>query len=282
MGNQFLANIREANAIAHVVRCFEDSDVTHVDGRIDPVADVETIDTELCLKDLESVDKRIERAQRAIKGPGSKEEKAALEVALRLKEALESGKPVRAVEISDEERPIVKELQLLTDKRVFYVANVSEAEMGDNPAPLVDKLKAHAAKEGAPVVKICAATESEIASLDKEDQPEFLESVGLQEPGLNRVVRTAYVNYWSSSHSSRQAPTNAGRGPFVEDLRPPRPRAPFTLTFKRGFIKADVIWWEDLIELKSEAACRQAAKLSMEGKEYVVRDGDVIHFKFNV
>src|SRR5258708_6577554 len=282
LGNQFLANIRETDAIAHVVRCFEDDNIIHVDSRIDPVADVATIDTELCLKDLETVDKRIERAKKALKGPAPKEEKLILELCERVRTGLDAGKPARAQGSNADEQALLRETSLLTLKKVFYVANVSEKQLGNPDAePHVRALKAHATAEGAPVVVICAAAEAEIASLDAADRPAFLETLGLKEPGLNAVARTAYqildlITFLTAGEDECRAWT-VKRG-----ARAPQAAGVIHTDFERGFIKAEVIWWEDLIKLGSEAACRSNAKLALEGKDYVVRDGDVIHFKFNV
>src|SRR4029453_4847234 len=282
LGNQFLANIRETDAIAHVVRCFEDDNIVHVEGRIDPISDIQVIDTELCLKDLESVEKRIDRARKALKGPASKEEKATLELCERLKKGLDAGTPVRAQGMTAEENALVRDLFLLTGKRVFYIANVAEPQLGSlDSDPRVSALRAHAAKENAPVVPICAAAEAEIAGLDSADRPAFLESLGLKEPGLHAVARTAYsildlITFLTAGEDECRAWT-VKRG-----ARAPQAAGVIHTDFERGFIKAEVIWWEDLIKLGSEAACRANAKLALEGKDYVVRDGDVIHFKFNV
>ena len=282
LGNQFLANIRETDAIAHVVRCFEDDNIIHVEGRIDPVADVGTIDTELCLKDLDTVDKRIERARKALKGQASKDEKAILDLCEKVRIGLDAGTPARAQGLSAEEVALLKDASLLTLKKVFYLANVAEKQLaGADSDPNVAKLKAHAAKEGAPVVVICAAAEAEIASLDAADRPAFLESLGLKEPGLHLVARTAYtlldlITFLTAGEDECRAWT------IKRGSKAPQAAGAIHTDFERGFIKAEVIWWEDLIRLGSEAACRAAAKLSLEGKEYVVRDGDVIHFKFNV
>jgi GTP-binding protein YchF len=282
LGNQFLSHIREVDAIAHVVRCFEDPNVIHVEGRIDPVADVATIDTELCLKDLESVEKRIERAKKALKGPAPKDEKVTLELCERLKKSLDAGVPVRAQALSPEEQVLVRDLFLLTSKRVFYVANVAEGQLASVANdPHVNALKAHAAKEGAQVVPISAAAEAEISQLDAADRPAFLETLGLTEPGLHTVARTAYsildlITFLTAGEDECRAWT-VKRG-----AKAPQAAGAIHSDFERGFIKADVIWWEDLIKYGSEAACRQNAKQATEGKEYVVRDGDVIHFKFNV
>lgn len=282
LGNQFLANIRETDAICHVVRCFEDANIVHVDGRIDPVGDVQTIDTELCLKDLESVEKRIDRAKKALKGPAPKDEKLILDLCEKIKKGLDAGIPVRALGLTAEEQPFVKDLFLLTSKRVFFVANVAEHQLANaEKDPNVLALKAHADKQGAPVVPICAAAEAEIAGLDEADRPAFLESLGLKEPGLHAVARTAYqildlITFLTAGEDECRAWT------IKRGSKAPQAAGAIHTDFERGFIKADVIWWEDLIRLGSEAACRSNAKLAVEGKEYVVRDGDVIHFKFNV
>jgi ribosome-binding ATPase len=282
LGNQFLANIREVDAIAHVVRCFDDDNVTHVEGRVNPVSDVETIHTELCLKDADTVAKRLDRARKQSKG-GDATEKAAVALCERLVPHLDEGKPARTVECtSDTERKLLREMQLLTAKSTFYVANVDEGSLADvNANAHYRALLALAQAEGAKVVPICAALECQIAELDAEDRPAFLESAGLSEPGLNQVIRTGYellgldtyltagekeVRAWTIPHGST-APEAAG---VIHS------------DFQRGFIKAEVIWWEDLIRLGSEAKCKEAGKLRIEGKEYVVKDGDVIHFRFNV
>jgi GTP-binding protein YchF len=282
LGNQFLANIRETDAIAHVVRCFEDDNIVHVDNRIDPLADVATIDTELCLKDLESIEKRIDRAKKALKGPASKDEKQILEICERVKKGLDEGRPARAQKLTVEEQGLLKETGLLTLKKVFYVANVAEKQLASPDTDAhVSALKAHATAEGAPVVVICAAAEAEIAGLDAADRPAFLETLGLKEPGLHAVARTAYVlleliTFLTAGEDECRAWT-VKRG-----AKAPQAAGAIHTDFERGFIKAEVIWWEDLIKFGSEAACRANAKLALEGKEYIVRDGDVIHFKFNV
>ena len=284
LGNQFLANIREVNAIAHVVRCFEDPNVVHVEGRIDPVGDVATIDTELGLKDLETIDKRIERARKSMKGGDAKIEKAVVDLCTRVAQKLNEGVPVRAQGLTDEESGLIRDLHLLTAKKVFYVANVSEAQLAaalDGKDPHVEALRAHAAAEGAPIVVISAAAEAEISQLDKTEQPAFLASLGLDEPGLNKVVRTGYdllglITYFTAGEQECRAWTIA-RG-----TKAPQAAGVIHTDFERGFIKAEIIWWEDLVKLGSEAACRAAAKLATEGKEYVMRDGDVAHFRFNV
>jgi GTP-binding protein YchF len=281
LGNQFLSHIREVDAVAHVVRCFADDNVIHVEGKVDPVADVATINTELCLKDLETANKRLERARKQSKG-GDPVEKLAITVCERLVAHLDEGKPARSLSFDEKEAPIVRELSLLTAKPTFYVANVDEGSLGNLTAnPHYAAIKQLADSEGAQVVPICAALEAQIAELDPADRPEFLASAGLEEPGLNAVIRAGYsllglatfltagkqeVRAWTI-HKGATAPQAAG---VIHS------------DFERGFIKAEVIWWEDLVKLGSEAKVKEAGKLQIEGKEYVVRDGDVIHFRFNV
>ena len=286
LGNQFLANIREVDAIAHVVRCFVDDNIVHVENRIDPLGDVVTIDTELGLKDLETLEKRAERARKGMKGgsPQAKEEKSVLDLCELLVKAINEGKPVRAVPLSPEDRARVDGLNLLTAKKLFFIANVSEKQLEAAEAgrdPYVEKLREQATREGAPVVVICAAAEAEIATLPKEDQPAFLESLGLAEPGLNKVVKMGYellglITYLTAGKPEVRAWT------IPRGTRAPQAAGVIHTDFEKGFIKAEIIWWEDLIGLGSEAACRAAGKLQIEGKEYVMRDGDVVHFRFNV
>lgn len=282
LGNQFLGHIREVDAIAHVVRCFEDDNIIHVEGRVNPVGDVETIHTELALKDLDTVTKRLDRARRQSKGNDAKE-KLAVSVCEALAAHLDTGKPARTFVASGEkEEEIVAELQLLTRKPTFYVANVDEGSIADvEKNPHYRALVAHAASEQAKVVPICAALEAQIAELDPADRPDFLESAGLSEPGLNQVIRTGYEllglsTYFTAGKKECRAWT------IRKGATAPQAAGVIHSDFERGFIKAEVIWWEDLFTLKSEAKCKEAGKLAIEGKEYVVRDGDVIHFRFNV
>jgi GTP-binding protein YchF len=282
LGNQFLSHIREVDAIAHVVRCFEDENVTHVDGRIDPVGDIETIHTELALKDADTVAKRLDKARKQSKG-GDPKERAAVAVCERLAAHLDEGKPARSCPFeSDTEREVIAELQLLTSKPTFYVANVDEESVGevDNNKHYQALLK-YAEGEGAKVVPICAALEAQIAELDPEDRPEFLQSAGLEEAGLNSVIRTGYellglYTFLTAGKKECRAWT------VQKGATAPQAAGAIHSDFERGFIKAEVIWWEDLLELGSEAKCKEAGKMGIEGKEYVVRDGDVIHFRFNV
>ena len=282
LGNQFLAHIREVDAIAHVVRCFTDSNVVHVEGRVDPLADVATIDTELCLRDLDTVQKRLDRARKQSKG-GDPMEKLAIGVCEKLAAHLDAGKPARSAKLDDDkERAIVSEMQLLTNKPTFYVANVDESSLttlGDNPH--YQALAALAKEAGAPIVPICAALEAQIAELEPADRPEFLASVGLAEAGLNSVIRAGYemlglITFLTGGDKECRAWT------IQKGWTAPQAAGVIHTDFERGFIKAEVIWWEDLVTLGSEAKCREAGKLRVEGRDYVVKDGDVMHFRFNV
>jgi ribosome-binding ATPase len=283
LGNQFLGHIREVDAVVHVVRCFEDPNVIHVENRVDPVGDVATIQTELCLKDLDTVQKRLERARKMVKA-NSPVEKAATTMCEALVTHLDAGKPARTFVLpADLHAPtIFSEMQLLTAKPVFYVANVSE-EVLANVA--TDKhyqaLAALAQEEKAQIIPICAALEAQIAELDPADRPEFLESAGLKEPGLHAVIRAGYellglITYFTAGKVEVRAWT------IPKGAMAPQAAGVIHTDFERGFIKAEVIWWEDWVNLGSEAKCRDAGKLATEGKDYVVRDGDVMHFRFNV
>jgi ribosome-binding ATPase len=281
LGNQFLSHIREVDAVAHVVRCFEDENVVHVENKVDPIADIGTIQTELCLKDLDTASKRLDRARKQSKG-GDAVEKLAVGLCERLVAHLDQGKPARSLTIDEKEKDILRDMQLLTSKRMFYVGNVDEASLGklaDNKH--YQALLAFAKEEGAPVVPICAQLEEQIAELEPADRPEFLESVGLEEPGLNSVIRTGYellglITFLTAGKQECRAWT------VLKGSTAPQAAGAIHTDFERGFIKAEVIWWEDLIALGSEAKCREAGKLAIEGRDYVVRDGDVIHFRFNV
>ncbi len=281
LGNQFLSHIREVDAVAHVVRCFTDENVTHVEGRVDPVADAETIQTELCLKDLETVTKRLERARKQSKG-GDPVERLAIPVCERLVEHLDAGKPARALSFDEKETPIVREMHLLTNKPMFYVANVDEASLGDLESnPHLKAVRELGRRDQTPVVPICAALEAQIAELEPEERPEFLQSVGLSEPGLNQVIKTGYdllglITFLTVGKQECRAWT------IQKGWTAPQAAGVIHSDFERGFIKAEVIWWEDLLALGSEAKCREVGKLAIEGRDYVVRDGDVIHFRFNV
>lgn len=281
LGNQFLANIREVDAIAHVVRCFDDPNIVHVHGKVDPVSDKEVIDTELQLKDLETVEKRIAKTERAAKS-GDKKAKEEMEVLALLKSTLESGKNIRSVSIDDNYQYLMKELQLLTAKPVMYVANVDEKSLAAGTNEFVEALKESVAHENAEVIVICAALEAQIAELQNpEERKMFLEEYGLKEPGLNRVIRTAYrlldlITYFTAGEKEVRAWT------IRRGWKAPQAAGVIHSDFERGFIRAEVIKFNDFVTYKSEAACKEAGKLSIEGKDYVVEDGDIMHFRFNV
>ncbi|HKY39590.1 MAG TPA: redox-regulated ATPase YchF [Polyangiaceae bacterium] len=283
LGNQFLSHIREVDAVAHVVRCFEDENVIHVENRVDPLADIATINTELCLKDLDTVSKRLDRARKQAKG-NDPIEKLAVPLCERLVAHLDQGKPVRTFQVGDSEKEqsIVSEMQLLTSKRMFYVGNVAEGALTNLGSDKhFSRLTEFAKSEGAPVVPICAAIEEQIAQLEAADRPEFLASVGLSEPGLNAVIRTGYdllglITFLTAGKQEVRAWT------VRKGATAPQAAGVIHTDFERGFIKAEVIWWEDFIKYGSEAKCREAGKQAIEGRDYVVRDGDVMHFRFNV
>lgn len=281
LGNKFLANIRETDAILHVLRCFDDENVTHVDGSVNPVRDKEIIDMELQLKDLETVESRIQKVQKQAQTSGDKTAKAVLEILLRYKEALEAGKSARTVELTKEEKPIVKDLFLLTTKPVLYVCNVDEksAVSGNKYTEAV----AEAIKEEhADMLIVAAATEADIAELETyEERQMFLEEVGLKESGVARLIKSAYKlldlqTFFTSGSDETRAWT------FRRGMKAPQCAGVIHTDFEKGFIRAEVIKYEDYVALGSEAACREAGKISIEGKEYVGQDGDIMHFRFNV
>jgi hypothetical protein len=278
LGNKFLANIREVDAIAHVVRCFVNDDIVHVAGRIDPLSDIETINTELALADLETADKALQRAEKAAKAM-DKEAIKAREVIRRVRDALDAGKPARAVPLDDTERPIVREMQLLTFKPALYVANVQEGGFENNP--MLDAVRRLAASEGSQVVAVCAAIEAEISQLDDADRAEFLKDLGLDEPGLNRVIRAGYAllglqTYFTAGEKEVRAWT------VRKGATAPQAAGVIHTDFERGFIRAEVIAYDDYVALKGEQGAKEVGKLRLEGKEYIVREGDVMHFRFNV
>ena len=284
LGNQFLANIREVDAIAHVLRCFQDHDVVHVDGTVDPLRDKEVVDTELALKDLDSLEKKRERRAKEAKAPGKigEEAKADLIVYDKLKAALEAGRPARSVALNDDERPRARELFLLTAKPVLYVANVDEAQLaGVDTDPLVAKVRALAQAEGARSVVICSKVEAEIQQLPPGERGEFLQTVGLDEPGLHKLVREGFALLGLQSYFT--AGEDECRAWVVKrGARAPQAAGVIHTDFERGFIKAEVIRWDELLKLGSEAAAKSKGAMRVEGKEYVVQDGDVMHFLFNV
>jgi len=286
LGNQFLSHIREADAIVQVGRCFEDPNVIHVENKVDPVADVATVTTELCLKDLDTVNKRLDRARKAAKGNDPKE-KIAQVVCEDLAAHLNEGKPARTLSGKSwadnaDAIVIVREMHLLTAKPAFYIANIDEKTISDLQGNKhFVALDALAKSEGTFAVPVCAALESQIAELDPKDRPEFLESAGLKEPGLYAVIRAGYkllglLTFFTAGKVEVRAwTTKIG-------AKAPQAAGVIHTDFEKGFIKAEVIWWEDLVTLGSESKCRDAGKLAIEGKDYVMRDGDVVHFRFNV
>ena len=278
LGNKFLAHIREVDAIAHVVRCFEHPDIVHVAGRIDPVADIETIDTELALADLETVDKALARVEKAAKA-NDKEAMAKRPVLEKLQGALNEGKAARSVALDDEERAAIRDLFLLTLKPVMYVANVLEDGFSDNPH--LDAVRARALGEGAEVVPVSAAIEEELSQLEDEDRDAFLADLGLDEPGLNRVIRAAYKllglqTYFTAGVKEVRAWTVKGGSTA------PQAAAVIHTDFEKGFIRAETIGFDDFIKYRGESGARDAGRLRLEGKEYRVQEGDVLHFRFNV
>ena len=278
LGNKFLANIRETDAVAHVVRCFEDDDVAHVAGSVDPVRDIEVIDTELALADLETVGKALERATKASK-TGDKTQLARKALLERVAAHLDAGRPVRAMDLSADERAELRELFLLTAKPTMYVANVADDGFEDNP--LLDRVRAHAATEAAEVVPVCAAIEAEIVELDEDERAEFMADLGLEEPGLNRVVRAGYRLLGLETYFTA-GPKECRAWTIPVGATAPQAAGVIHTDFERGFIRAEVIAYDDFIACKGEQGAKEAGKLRSEGKDYIVRDGDVVHFRFNV
>lgn len=278
LGNKFLAHIREVDAVIHVVRCFEDDDVVHVAGKVDPQADIETIETELALADLESVEKALDRAQRAAKG-NDKEAAARKPVLEKLAAALGDGKPARSVELDKDEQTLVKGLFLLTRKPLLYVANVREDGFENNPH--LDVVRSRGEGEGAEVVAVCASIEEELAQLDEGDRDEFLASMGLEEPGLNRLIRAAYKLLGLQTYfTAGEKEVRAWQVPVGATA--PQAAGVIHGDFERGFIRAETIGYDDFIRYRGEAGARDAGRLRTEGKSYVVQEGDVLHFLFNV
>jgi GTP-binding protein YchF len=278
LGNKFLAHIREVDAIAHVVRCFEDPDIVHVAGKIDPAADIETIDTELALADLEAVDKALDRAERAAKA-NDKEAMAKRPVLAKLQAALHAGKAARTVALDDDERATVRDLFLLTMKPLMYVANVREDGFQNNPH--LDAVVEHAKAEGAVVVPVCAAIEEELAQLDAADRGEFLASMGLTEPGLDRVARAAYTLLGLQTYFTA-GPKEVRAWTVKRGATAPQAAGVIHTDFEKGFIRAETVSFDDFIQHRGEAGAREAGRLRTEGKTYVVQEGDVMHFLFNV
>jgi GTP-binding protein YchF len=278
LGNKFLANIRETDAIAHVVRCFEDTDVVHVAGKVSPVDDIEIINTELALADLETVSKAVNRVAKVAKS-GDKTARAQLVVYEKVQAVLEDGNMVRSLQLDEEERKQLRELHLLTIKPTMYIANVADDGFTDNP--FLAAVEEFAAKEGSSVVPVCAAIESELVEMDEADKGEFLAEMGLEEPGLNRVIRAGYQllglqTYFTAGVKEVRAWTvRAG-------ATAPQAAGVIHTDFERGFIRAEVISFEDFIQYKGEQGARDAGRLRLEGKDYIVQEADIIHFRFNV
>jgi len=278
LGNKFLANIRETDAIAQVVRCFESDDIIHVSGKVDPLADVEVINTELALADMETVEKSLQRATKQAK-TNDKKVIAFKELLERVAAQLNDGTAVRRMGLSDDELASLKELHLLTIKRTLYIANVNEDGFENNPH--LDAIRQYAEDEGAQVVPVCAAIEAELAVMDEEDRTEFLAEMGLEEPGLDRVVRAGYAlldlqTYFTAGVKEVRAWT------VRVGATAPQAAGVIHTDFERGFIRAEVTAYDDFVAHKGEQGAKEAGKLRLEGKEYIVKDGDVMHFRFNV
>jgi GTP-binding protein YchF len=279
LGNQFLANIRETDAIAHVVRCFENPNVVHVAGKVDPIADVETIDTELALADLATVERQIAKVEKPARAGGDKEAQRLLAVLTKVREVLNEARPARTADLTNEERALVRPYFLLTMKPVLYVANVAEHGFAGNP--MLDRLRERATLEHAPVVAISAALEAQIADLDADDKALFLADMGMTEPGLDRVIRAAYEllglhTYFTAGPKEVRAWTI----PFGATAA--QAAGVIHTDFERGFIRAEVIAYADYVACKGEQGAKEAGRMRLEGRDYVVRDGDVMHFRFNV
>jgi len=279
LGNKFLANIRECSAIAHVVRCFDDENITHVSGKVNPLFDIEIIDTELMLKDIETVQKATQRTEKQCKS-GDKDAKALFDLQMKVLKGLEDGTTVRRQILSDDELARLKDLWLLTGKPVLYITNVDDGSLPDGNA-YVEQVRSFAAQEGARVAVVSAQIESELVEMDNESKAEFLSDLGLSEPGLNTVIREAYtlldlISYFTAGVKEVRAWT-IHRGDTA-----PKAAAVIHNDFEKGFIRAETITYNDFINLGGEARVREAGKMRLEGKEYVVQDGDVLHFRFNV
>lgn len=278
LGNQFLAHIRETDAIAHVVRCFEDDDVIHVAGKVDPISDIEVINTELSLADLATVDKALQRAIKASKS-GNKDELAKKSLFETVLAHLDTGKPVRSMALSDAEKLLIRELHLLTIKPTMFIANVREDGFENNP--YLNRVRDYAEQEGSAVVPVCAAFEAEIAQLDEADKGAFLADIGMEEPGLNRVIRVGYrllnlATYFTAGVKEVRAWT------IPVGATAPQAAGVIHTDFERGFIRAEVIAYEDFIVCRGEQGAKDAGKWRLEGKDYIMHDGDIVHFRFNV
>lgn len=281
LGNKFLSHIRQVDAICHVTRCFDDENITHVEGRVDPLDDISTINLELILADLETVEKRIGRVEKLSKQK-DKDAVAEYNVLVKLREAFENDKPARAIEFNEEEEKIVRNLFLLTRKPVLYVANVSEEDVSSpDDNKYVQQVREFAASENSEVIVVCARAEEEIAELEDEDKLEFLEALGIEESGLDQLIRSAYTllglaTYFTAGIQEVRAWT------FIKGMKAPQCAGIIHTDFERGFIRAEVVAYDALLEYGSEQAAKEAGKVRLEGKEYEMKDGDVVHFRFNV
>jgi len=278
LGNKFLANIRETDAIAHVVRCFVDDNVVHVTGGVNPLSDIETINTELALADLAAVEKQVAKAEKPARA-GDKEAQRVLAALRKVETVLDSGRPARTADLYPEEKEILAPFFLLTMKPTMYVANVAEHGFHDNP--LLDAVAAHAAKEGAPVVSVCASMEAEIADLSGEDKSVFLEDMGVAEPGLDRVIHAGYKLLGLETYFT-VGPKEVRAWTIHHGDTAPKAAGVIHTDFEKGFIRAEVTGYDDFVACKGEHGAKEAGKMRLEGKEYVVKDGDVMHFRFNV
>ena len=283
LGNKFLSHIREVDAIVHVVRCFEDENVTHVESTVDPVRDIETINLELILADIEAVQKRMDRIKNAARGGADKSAAAEFAFLQKLMAHLEKEQPAHAMEVSDEEKELLDNLFLLSAKPVIYCANISEKDMGagEEDIPLVVKVKEYAASHGAGVIVVCAKTEEELSLLSPEEQAMFLEDFGLKESGLNKLIRASYallglISYLTAGEKETRAWT------IVKGTKAPQAAGKIHTDFEKGFIRAEVVEWQTLLECGGLAGAREKGKVRSEGKDYVMKDGDVVLFRFNV
>jgi len=279
LGNQFLSHIRETDAIVNVVRCFEDENVIHVAGKVDPISDIEVIQTELCLADLSTVEKSLQRYSKVAKSGGDKEAARLVEVLKKCDAALNEGRPVRSIDFSKEEQAVLKPLCLITAKPAMFVGNVSESGFENNP--FLDRLREYAAKQKAPVVAICAKTESELSDMSDEDKAMFLAEMGQDEPGLNRLIRSAFSLLGLQTYFTAGVKEVRAWTIHIGDTAPQAAAAIHT-DFEKGFIRAQTIAYEDFVKFGGEQGAKDAGKMRAEGKEYVVKDGDVLHFLFNV
>jgi GTP-binding protein YchF len=279
LGNQFLAHIRETDAIVNVVRCFEDPNVIHVAGKVDPIADIEVIQTELCLADLGTVEKALQRYTKAAKSGNDKEAAKLVQILTKVQAALNEGQPVRALEFTDEERALLKPLCLITAKPAMFVGNVAEDGFENNP--LLDRLKDYAARQNAPVVAICAKIEAELAEMDDADRLEFLKELGQEEPGLNRLIRAGFKLLGLQTYFTAGVKEVRAWTIHIGDTAP-KAAGVIHGDFERGFIRAQTISFADFIACKGEQGAKDAGKMRAEGKDYVVQDGDVMNFLFNV